>query len=404
MSALGVNVGQTGGSMLGDSIAVMKGMNLIKSGGNMFSNMNSKSSYGSGDNSAKFLQGGLAGAIGRKINNSGINSATGNNNNPLTNTMFESSLNKNGSFSQDIVSQVATGEFGKTGSITGDKTAQALSSYMNYDASTNSATEITLDGVNSILNVSGSNPSTAADAPLSAGNTEITTQPEQNIAENTSPPEGFTIGNTPFSSVPDDENITTLGQDDFKEIERTNSSSNEMMNASQILSDSFISSGGDSGQAHLNVDTSNNDSINISSSSQEANAIEIWNGSDVTSLGINPENYESISISEGLESDAAPILNQPFTDLSIFESGAGIATPDLESSQLSPLDSGNEISAEPISNILDNPSPETEITQITGDTLSIHKTTEPLSTETFAPDFESAMPDSSITMEPQNTI
>jgi len=132
LASLGINVGHTGGSMLGDAMVVMKGISMIKSGGNLLGGKfggagsgNSGPSSGGG-----FLSGGLAGAIGRQISNSATASATGQGGNPITGKMFDSSLSSGGKFANDIIGKIAKGDISKTGSITGDKAASALTSYL----------------------------------------------------------------------------------------------------------------------------------------------------------------------------------------------------------------------------------------------------------------------------------
>jgi hypothetical protein len=54
----------------------------------------------------------------------------------LGNKVFQSSLNKGGGYANNVISSVAHGSIAQTGSITGDKAATALQSYMNVGGKT----------------------------------------------------------------------------------------------------------------------------------------------------------------------------------------------------------------------------------------------------------------------------
>ena len=53
--------------------------------------------------------------------------------------MFGSSLKAGGKFASDVVGAVATGNISSVGTITGDKAAQALTSYLGYGVADDSA-------------------------------------------------------------------------------------------------------------------------------------------------------------------------------------------------------------------------------------------------------------------------
>jgi hypothetical protein len=143
MSSLGINVGSTGGSMLGEIMVATKGLSFMKGGGNRGGSGANSGSSSSGSDS--FLSGGLAGAVGRKITDTAAKGATGQGN-AVGKVMFEQSLTKNSGFANGVISAVATGNAGKTGSITGQNAADSLVSYMNYSAPSTNYTNVEIGG------------------------------------------------------------------------------------------------------------------------------------------------------------------------------------------------------------------------------------------------------------------
>jgi len=160
MASLGVNVGHTGGNMLSEAIIAAKG---ITSAGNYFggghnnnsSHINANSNH-SGNRSG-FISGGLAGVVSRSVTNNAIKSATAHASAPSSggaaNTfkessggigshLYTSSVKKGGDFANNIIGSVATGSIAAMGSITGDKAAEALHSYMGFAALEEGAKDI----------------------------------------------------------------------------------------------------------------------------------------------------------------------------------------------------------------------------------------------------------------------
>ncbi|WP_148510102.1 hypothetical protein [Hungatella hathewayi] len=157
MASLGVNVGHTGGSMLAEAMIATRGLGGIRnfsrqhfSGGGSRSSTNVKANGGSGGAGfgAGFMGGGLAGIVGRNIANSAVKAATTPSDvkpsglgavvpgaaGGVGGKMYSSSVSKGGSFANNIISTVATGSIASSGTITGEKAAEALSSYMGYSA------------------------------------------------------------------------------------------------------------------------------------------------------------------------------------------------------------------------------------------------------------------------------
>ncbi len=162
LSSLGIHVGNTGGSMLAEAMIAAKGIGGIRNfssryfGGGRSSSSTHMNTGGSPGPSGGFMAGGLAGIVSRSVTNSAIRSATspsntkaGGSKNPnssggpgsliggtggIGGYMYASSVSKGGGFANNVVGTVATGSLAAYGSITGEKAAQALHSYMGFAA------------------------------------------------------------------------------------------------------------------------------------------------------------------------------------------------------------------------------------------------------------------------------
>ena len=142
MSSLGINVGNTGGNMLGELLIAGKSItgSMRNYGGGGGSSHKGSSSPGDAAVGGSFLAGGLAGSVGRHVERSAVNAATGyTESSSIGNSLYQSSLKKGGDFSNQVVSNIAKGNYGQVGSIKGDDAAKAYSSYMGMNASSQSA-------------------------------------------------------------------------------------------------------------------------------------------------------------------------------------------------------------------------------------------------------------------------
>lgn len=130
MSSLGINVGHTGGSMLGEAIVAIRGVGMAAKG------ITSKGFGSSGGGSASTsggagaFSGGLAGIVSRKFSQGAAESAVGQGGHFFSRKAFDSSLAKDGDFANKVIGSVAKGNIAKTGSITGNTAVKALQSYM----------------------------------------------------------------------------------------------------------------------------------------------------------------------------------------------------------------------------------------------------------------------------------
>ena len=147
MQMLGINVGRTGSSMLGEAAIAMRGLGMTGKaigGGHSFGS----SSYNN-SSSETVLQGGLAGVVGRQFNQNAISNITGKSDSIASNiarSVYNSSIQNGGGFSTNVISTVAKGDIARTGSIKGDDAVQAFQSYMGIDRA-NSQKEINTAGM-----------------------------------------------------------------------------------------------------------------------------------------------------------------------------------------------------------------------------------------------------------------
>lgn len=171
MSSLGINVGHTGGSMLAEAMIATRGIASIRNfsnhhfGGGRFggssqkgpSNPSSSGGPAGGSGGGGFMSGGLAGVVSRHVANSAIHNATSNvvstgapagSSGGIGSRIFNSSVHKGGDFANNVIGTVAQGSISSVGSITGQKAAEALQSYMGYAALEKGAENIpTFSGV-----------------------------------------------------------------------------------------------------------------------------------------------------------------------------------------------------------------------------------------------------------------
>lgn len=167
MSSLGINVGHTGGSMLAEAMIAARGLGGIRNFSSHYfgGGHSANSAYvnsGGGKSGAGgfsspgggFMAGGLAGVVSRSVTNNAVKSATSGAEakaagkqssggvgglavslaGGIGGHMYAASVQKGGSFANDVIGTVATGSIASIGSMTGEKAAEALYSYMGYAA------------------------------------------------------------------------------------------------------------------------------------------------------------------------------------------------------------------------------------------------------------------------------
>ena len=134
MSSLGINVGHTGGSMPGELMIAFKGIKGASggafggsSGGHTTNNTSSE----------VFLSGGLAGAVGRTTERNAASSVTNQQSHTISQRLYNSSVQKGGDFANTVIGAVAKGSIRDQGTITGDRAAEAMTSYFGYTGKAN---------------------------------------------------------------------------------------------------------------------------------------------------------------------------------------------------------------------------------------------------------------------------
>ena len=160
MSALGINVGHTGGSLMAEALIAARGAGAVRgfAGGGRGGGGGGGSGGGGssgGGSSGGFMSGGLAGVVSRSVTRGAIQSTTAPSSGPgsgasggIGGRVYASSVAKGGNFANNVIGTVATGNISTMGSITGAKAEEALQSYMGY-----AGMEPGSDGVPSFSNV-----------------------------------------------------------------------------------------------------------------------------------------------------------------------------------------------------------------------------------------------------------
>ncbi len=135
MASLGINVGNTGGNMMAELLiagrSLTSSMHLKGGGSNGGSGYQKSGSPGDAAVGGSFLSGGLAGSVGRQTERSAVNHVTGyTEHSSIGSAMYHSSLNKGGDFANNVISNVAQGNYSQVGSIKGEEAEKAFISYM----------------------------------------------------------------------------------------------------------------------------------------------------------------------------------------------------------------------------------------------------------------------------------
>ena len=143
LAALGINVGRTGGSMLGELLIAGRAVGSAVGGlggavGNIFNRNHASGSSTTHQAAGQAFSGsggGLLAVANRAAGNAAASSATGTAGgvgSVIGGAMFGSSMASGGKFANSVIGAVATGDISSVGSIKGEKAAQALTSYLGY--------------------------------------------------------------------------------------------------------------------------------------------------------------------------------------------------------------------------------------------------------------------------------
>ncbi len=134
LSSLGINVGHTDGSMLGELMIAFKGIKGASGGAFGSSSCGHTTNNTS---SEAFLSGGLAGTVGRTTERNAASSVTNQQTHSISQKMYNSSVQKGGEFANTVIGAVAKGDIKSQGTITGERAAEAMTSYFGHTGKNN---------------------------------------------------------------------------------------------------------------------------------------------------------------------------------------------------------------------------------------------------------------------------
>ena len=205
MASLGVNVGRTGGSMLAE--LMIAGRAIAGAAGaaghavsNVFTRNHGTSHTAAGETFVSNQMGhGVIGMTQQATRNAAAAAATGQGkglSSVLGGKMFQSSLDKGGRISSDVVHSVATGSISRMGLLTGSQAAQALTGYMGYETPASSGADE--PAAEHITDASASSQSSDGDVITLNGGAAAPQAP----ADGSIPNQGHSIPSAPsFSKV-----------------------------------------------------------------------------------------------------------------------------------------------------------------------------------------------------------
>lgn len=218
LAGLGINVGRTGGSMLGELLIAGRAVGAAAGGlggavGNIFNRNHATGTSTTHQAAGQAFTGGGNGLIGvakRAAGNAAASSATGTGSglgSVIGGAMFGSSMATGGQFANSVVGAVATGNIATVGSIKGEKAAHALTNYLGYSGAATPAS-----GVNgSIDNPAGG----VAGAVIIGNEVDAVAEGEDVVTMNGGtaaggrPNVGSSIGGIPGSPFPTGGSATT---------------------------------------------------------------------------------------------------------------------------------------------------------------------------------------------------
>lgn len=123
--------------MLGELMIAFRGIKAASGGAFGHSKGGSGGSSSGSDSDASFLSGGLAGAVGRTTERHAASSVTNQQNHTISQKLYNSSVQKGGDFANTVIGAVAKGSIKEQGTITGDRAAEAMTSYFGYAGKAN---------------------------------------------------------------------------------------------------------------------------------------------------------------------------------------------------------------------------------------------------------------------------
>ena len=229
MTSLGINVGRTGGSMLGELLIAGRALGLAakttgSAVGNIFNRGSTVNNAASPPAGQAFTGtgGGMIGSISRAAGNAAAANATGTAKgvrNSIGGAMFDNSLKHDGQFSKNVIGAVATGSISAVGSITGPRAAQALTSYLGYESQNSGGSGENDMSVEDGVPVSGEReptsdtgipvagqtpPGRSTSVPVSGSGAPASTQSPTQVSESAPIPGGAPVSTADAGSVADE--------------------------------------------------------------------------------------------------------------------------------------------------------------------------------------------------------
>jgi len=341
MSSLGINVGHTGGQMLGETMAILKTVGAVNKAGQGIDGGGAGSKGSSGGMFDGF-SGGLAGIVGRQTTQSAIKGATGENTNSIGSQLFNSSMSGNQKFANDVIGSVAKGDANKHGTITGDKATDAFNSYFGSNSQTQSDNQSS-----HASNSTNSSLSSNAESVSNTGTSPSIEKSNPNGSNSETQINSQAIGNVGNSGFSDDLNAT-YGINSESSFEASNSQvqseqsieNSSDVGSSELMSEPFtISSGGDASLGYLTDSGVSN--YQEQSSYNNVTSSENFAGKESASN----TSIQSSEVSNQVHVSGANVQNSTFSDNTSSVNNAVGAE-----SQYSSSDSGNiSIGSEPFS-------------------------------------------------------
>jgi len=142
MSSLGISVGRTGGSMMGEAMIVGKAIGSAFKSGGKFAGFGKGGSAVNTGGTAPAGKSGFFGGLERKMAGAARGTITGNGSTSggmmasIGKKMYENSINKGGAFASSVIGSVARGEINTMGTISGANGQAAMESYFGYNSKT----------------------------------------------------------------------------------------------------------------------------------------------------------------------------------------------------------------------------------------------------------------------------
>ncbi len=302
MASLGLNVGHTGGSLLSDLVATGRGLAMANGvfSGQGFTDGSMQGGFGKQktNSDTNFLQGGLAGAVGRKFDNTAKTLASNKGSSSLASPIFNNSMKNSGTLATNGISQIAKGDIKKDGMITGEKASKAFNSYFSNSLNSNSS-NLSSSSTSNLANDSNIMSNSAMDSNMTtalnnnnqfSNQNDVDTNGMQTITSNINSNQGF--NNT--QSINPSENIVTT---------QSNSAFNNQLNNENNNISPINNSNGTINRVENISSTPTESSVQTS----DGQIIPAQNGSigtmgsngDITSTQIQPNQTMSNSIDSG---------------------------------------------------------------------------------------------------------